>query len=119
MWTAEDPASVTQSTLSGPAVCEKPGIPGRPPRWERERPPPVTRSHMEAAVQQTTDGSVHSAEVQDQFGVTVGLQDHGDAPVLLVEVAGGVVGDLAVLGLGAVAGRGAGGNVQHALGHVG
>ena len=30
--------------------------------------------------------------------VAVGLQHHGDAPVLLVEVAGGVVGDLAVSG---------------------
>ena len=62
--------------------------------------------------------SVHPAEVQDQFRVAVGLQDHRDAPVLLVEVAGGVVGDLAVLGLGAVARGGAGGNVQHALRHV-
>lgn len=74
----------------------------------------------DGSLQLNYDGgaSVHPAEVQDQLTVAVALQHHGDAPVLLVEVAGGVVRDFAVLGLGAVTGSSPGRDVQDALGHL-
>lgn len=86
-----------------------------------KRLPPVTHKFTGGSLQGNYDGgvSVHAAQVQDQLGIAVALQHDGNAPVLLVEVACGVVRDLAVLRFGAVAGGGPGGDVQDAVRHVG
>ena len=62
---------------------------------------------------------VDTAQVQDEFAFVclVTGHDDGNTPVLLVEVACCVLGDVTVGG--AVAGGGAGGDVQDRLSHIG
>ena len=67
---------VTKSTLLGPPEQDIPGFPGLPAGHKRKRLLPVTRSHgKQPCFGRTFAGSVHPAEVQDQFGVAVGLED--------------------------------------------
>ena len=89
--------------------------------WPRRQKAAVRDASVTAAAlggKYDGGASVHAAQVQDQLGIAVALQHHGDAPVLLVEVAGSVVRDLPVLGLWAVARGGPGGDVQNAVRHI-
>lgn len=75
----------------------------------------MARVHPQGQTRDYPADLVHSSQVQHQLRFTVSLQDHRDAPVLLVEVAGCVIRDLAVLCLGAIASRGAGRDVKDSL----
>lgn len=59
------------------------------------------------------------AQVQCQLCSTIGAHQHRDAPVLLVQVASSMVGDLPAGIFRPVARGGTGSQVQHAFRHVG
>ena len=90
-----------------------PEFPGLSPTLGAKKLPSVTPSNAPAG-----PCLVHPAQVKHQFGVAVGLQDHGDAPVLLVEVARCVIRDFAVLGLRAITRGRSGRDVEDPLRHV-
>jgi hypothetical protein len=112
---------VTLVMVLAASLRRRPAFPRFPPASRRKRLLPVTLSVTGGSLQSKYDGggSVHAAQVQDQLGIAVALQHNGDAPVLLVEVAGRVVRNLAVLSLRSVAGCSPGGDVQDTLGHIG